>query len=258
MTQTAAQDPRRFLFLQGPHGPFFSQLGAALRVGGSEVWRVAFNRGDERFWGDRATLIRFTQEASQWPAALERSLDDKRITDVALYGDTRPIHAAAVAAAEARGLRVHVFEEGYLRPYWVTYERGGSNGHSRLMTMDLGQMRAALPATGDRHDEAPAHWGDMRQHMFYGALYHFHVMFRNHRYGHFRSHRAISVAAEFRLHLRRFLLMPLHRAERFLASLRIRAGGFPYHLVLMQLEHDASFLRHIPTFPRCARFLRPA
>jgi len=39
---------------------------------------------------------------------------------------------------------VHVFEEGYMRPYWVTYERGGSNGHSRLMDMSIADMQAAL------------------------------------------------------------------------------------------------------------------
>ena len=61
-----------------------------------------------------------------------------------LYGDTRPVHAAAVMAARARGLCVHVFEEGYLRPWWVTYERGGTNGHSRLMEIGIDEMRVAL------------------------------------------------------------------------------------------------------------------
>ena len=28
----------------------------------------------------------------------------------------------AIALARARGITVHVFEEGYLRPYWVTYD----------------------------------------------------------------------------------------------------------------------------------------
>ncbi|NNK17067.1 MAG: capsule biosynthesis protein CapA, partial [Sulfitobacter sp.] len=30
------------------------------------------------------------------------------------------------------------------------------------------------------------------------------------------------------------------------ATLRIRRGGFPYHLALMQLEHDSSFQMHSP------------
>lgn len=36
--------------------------------------------------------------------------------------------------------------------------------------------------------------------------------------------------------------------------MRIRFGGFPYHLVLMQLEHDSSFQMHSP-FDRMEEFL---
>lgn len=39
-------DPRRFLFLQGPHGPWFHQLARQIRVAGGQVWRVGFNLGD--------------------------------------------------------------------------------------------------------------------------------------------------------------------------------------------------------------------
>lgn len=84
----------------------------------------------------------------------------------------------------------------------------------------------------------------MREHIFYGALYHFLVLALNGGYAGFRPHRGVSVAQEFRLYLRRLLLMPAHRLERRLATWRIRRGAFPYHLVLLQLEHDASFRAH--------------
>jgi len=92
----------------------------------------------------------------------------------------------------------------------------------------------------------PAHWGDMRQHVFYGALYHWFVMFRNQRYSNFRPHRALPVTQEFKLYLKRLLLMPFQALERRLATWRIRNGGFPYHLALLQLEHDSSFQTHSP------------
>ena len=37
---------KTFLFLQGPHGPFFHRLGKMLRAAGAEVWRVGFNAGE--------------------------------------------------------------------------------------------------------------------------------------------------------------------------------------------------------------------
>ncbi|HAV07943.1 MAG TPA: capsule biosynthesis protein CapA, partial [Rhodobacteraceae bacterium] len=78
---------------------------------------------------------------------------------------TRPIHATAIRVAKARGLKVHVFEEGYLRPYWVTYERNGANGHSRLMGMSVAEMTAALERSDLDTVLPPARWGDMRQHV---------------------------------------------------------------------------------------------
>lgn len=239
-------DSRVFLFLQGPHGPFFHRLGVMLRRAGAEVWRVGFNAGDRAFWFHPRSYIPYRGTVDGWSAEFTCLCTEKNVTDIVLYGDTRPIHAQAVAEAKARGLRVHVFEEGYLRPYWVTYERGGSNGNSRLMHMSLAEMQTALEQSDLEAPLPPSHWGDMRQHVFYGALYHWFVMFRNGDYRNFRPHRSLSVTQEFLLYLKRLLLMPFHAMDRAIASTRIRHGGFPYHLALLQLEHDSSFQKHSP------------
>ncbi|MCC5989278.1 MAG: capsular biosynthesis protein [Pararhodobacter sp.] len=238
-------DGRRFLFLQGPHGPYFARLGRLLRSAGAEVWRVGFNRGDQFFWPHKG-FIPFTQPQESWPGFVAELFERHAITDLVVYGDTRFIHAEAVAEARRRGVCIHVFEEGYLRPWWVTYERGGSNGNSRLMTLGIDDMRKALKNCDTDLIDAPAHWGDMRQHVFYGALYHALVMLANRGYRGFRPHRALTVREEFGLYLRRLVSMPLHALERRLATWRIRTGGFPYHLALLQLEHDSSFRDHSP------------
>ena len=237
---------RVFLFLQGPHGPFFNGLAKMLRRSGANVWRVGFNAGDRVFWPDCNSYIPFTDTRENWPDRFAAIVDEKQITDIALYGDVRAIHAQAIEIAKKKGIRIHVFEEGYLRPYWVTYERNGSNGNSRLMDMTIPEMKKALEGSDADTPLPPGHWGDMRQHVFYGALYHWFVMFMNRTYRNFRSHRDLSVTKEFRLYLRRLLLMPAHAIERRIATRRIKNGGFPYHLVLLQLEHDSSFQQHSP------------
>lgn len=238
---------RRFLFLQGPHGPFLFQLGRMLRRAGAEVWRVGFNAGDRVFWPDRKSYIPFKECLADWPDRLSDIIRDKNITDIVLYGDTRPLHGEAVKQAEAQGIRLHVLEEGYLRPYWVTYERGGSNGNSPLVDMSVDRMRDML------HDKGPeppfstaTHWGDMRQHIFYGALYHWFVMFANFAYRKVERHRELNVRHELLLYLGRLFFMPIHALERMIETWRVRQGGFPYHLVLLQLEHDESFRQHSP------------
>ncbi len=243
-----------FLFLQGPHGPFFARLGRMLRLAGAEVWRAGFNAGDAAFWPGADSYIPHTGAVADWPDHFDRIVAERGVTDLVLYGDTRTIHTCAIARARQAGLRVHVFEEGYIRPYWVTYERDGSNGHSRLMRMGLPEMRRALENCDLDTPLPPAKWGDMRHHIFYGAAYHGLVLLANRRYRGFRPHRSLSVTQEFRLYLKRLLLMPFTALERIAASSRIRRGGFPYHVALLQLEHDASFQTHSP-FASMAEFI---
>lgn len=251
MTETT---DKTFLFLQGPHGPFFDRLGKMLKAAGANVWRVGFNAGDRAFWFDPPSYIPFKGNAEEWPAQFGDIIESKGITDIVLYGDTRPIHAQAIEAARALGLRIHVFEEGYMRPYWVSYERDGSNGNSKLMDLTIPEMQQAL----ERYDldipEAPSHWGDMRQHIFYGALYHWFIMFRNGDYRNFQRHRALPVTTEFRLYFKRLALMPFIALDRIISTARIKRGGYPYHLALLQLEHDASFQMHSP-FSEMREFL---
>lgn len=244
---------RRFLFLQGPHGPFFRQLAKMLRKTGSDTFRVGFNKGDELFWG-RDNYIPFTQDLAQWPDTFSRILAQHNITDIVLYGDTRPIHKQAIDIARAHNIMIHVFEEGYMRPYWITYERNGSNGNSRLMEMSLADMQHSLQYSDLDTPMPPSHWGDTRQHIFYGAAYHWLIMFANRKYQHFKSHRRIPVTTEFALYVKRLLMMPIHHIQRRLKTHQIIHGEFPYHLVLLQLEHDASFQMHSP-FDTMAEFL---
>ncbi len=237
---------RVFLFLQGPHGPFFDQLATMLTKAKAEVWRIGFNQGDAYFWRNPERFIGFNDTLDHWETFFETTVDGKSVTDIVLYGDTRAIHAQAIAIAKAKNITVHVFEEGYLRPYWFTYERNGANGHSKLMDMTVDQMREDLENSTLEMPLPPAHWDDTRQHVFYGALYHWHVMFRNRKFPNFRPHRTLTVAQEFKLYVKRLGMMPFHSIRRALATRKIHRGGFPYHLVLLQLEHDASFQMHSP------------
>ena len=248
------EQTKSFLFLQGPHGPFFHRLGKMLRAAGAHVWRVGFNAGDRAFWFGAKGYIPYHGTAGDWVDRFREIVAEKSITDIVLYGDTRPVHAQAVQAAKAMGLTVHVYEEGYMRPFWITYERNGTNGNSRLMHTSVDDMRIALAQSELEIPEAPAHWGDMRQHVFYGALYHWFVMFRNRDYRNFHRHRELPLVAETALYTRRLMLMPLIALDRIIATFRIKHGGYPYHIALLQLEHDSSFQMHSP-FNRMEDFL---
>ncbi|SFQ96774.1 capsule biosynthesis protein [Poseidonocella sedimentorum] len=247
---------RVYLFLQGPHGPFFHQLGRLLRASGAAVWRVGFNAGDRVFWPDRQSYIAYRGAPEDWPARLDALITELGVTDIVLYGEARALHARAIQRARARGLRTHLLEEGYLRPFWITYERGGTNGNSASrgiafdpppegrLSDDPHAAPPGIPHASHLGVPPPAHWGDLRQHIFYGALYNGIVMCLGAAYPRYRPHRDLPIRAEFALYLRRLLTLPLTAARRRRATRRIRRAPNPYHVALLQLEHDSAFRAH--------------
>ncbi|MDU8943442.1 capsule biosynthesis protein [Ovoidimarina sediminis] len=235
---------RRFLFLQGPHGPFFAELAGTLARAGARVGRVLFNRGDRMFWPGRLGGTLYRGGAEDWPGWLHARIARDGVSDLVIYGDTRPVHRAAVEAARQAGVTVHVFEEGYLRPWWVSYEREGSNGASRLNALSVAEMAEALAAPHEGA-EAPEGWGALYRHMAYGALYHGAMLSGGPR---LPSHREVPVGREARLHLLRLMALPAHALEHRVKLRGIRRRAAPFHLVLLQLDHDANF-RHYGPFP---------
>jgi len=142
---------RRILFLQGLPGDFFRRLADVLDDQGCIIHRVNFNGGDQWDWR-RPGAINYRGSLRAWPAFLAQLLRSRKITDVVLFGDCRALHRTARAIAAGLDVQVHVFEEGYLRPDWITLERGGVNGFSPLPS-DPAWCRAVardLPAVEER------------------------------------------------------------------------------------------------------------
>lgn len=237
---------RHFLFLQGPHGPFFFELSRLLQAAGHKVSRIGVNRGDAYYWPDKATYSAYTDPASGWECHISGFMDTRQVTDLVVYGDTRPIHATAKACARARGVRIHCFEEGYLRPYWITYERDGANGHSKLMDLSMEEISSRIHQPDAAQPDAPALWGAMWRHTLLGSLYHANILFRNGSYPNFASHRSESVQREWMLHCKRLVGYPWEILRRRITTRKLMRLGAPYHVALLQLGHDASVQDHSP------------
>ena len=125
---------KRVLMLQGPVGPFFARFATDLALAGAVVFKVNFNGGDWLFSRSRffTRVFDFTQDLAAWPGYFDDLLARLSIDTVFLFGDCRPVHVAAMAVIQRRGLNVGVFEEGYLRPDYITLERDGVNRNSSL------------------------------------------------------------------------------------------------------------------------------
>lgn len=121
---------KKVLLLQGPVGPFFWRLAKDLRSIGAQVHKINFNGGDWLFYPRGA--VHYRGSLQQWPEWFADYLQTHQIEVVLLFGDCRPLHERAREIAHERGLEVGVFEEGYVRPDFITLERYGVNGYSRI------------------------------------------------------------------------------------------------------------------------------
>lgn len=178
----------RVLLLQGPVGPFFRRLADVLRrVGAASVDKINFNGGDRLFYPDRAISYRGTIDA--WPDALAQIVTDRRIDTIFVFGDCRPIHQCVRSVAEAQGAQVWVFEEGYVRPDFVTLEQSGVNNHSAI-PRDPAFYRL-LPDM-ERPPERPV-GNTFSYSACWAFLYYLAAIATKPYYRHYRHHRPLSI-----------------------------------------------------------------
>lgn len=178
------------------------------------------------------------------PEFLEAKFRSGKITDLVLFGDRRPVHRPAIDLAKRFGIRVHVFEEGYFRPFWVTLEREGVNAHSPLPRNPdwYRQVGASLPEYGDG---TPFH-SPFRIRAAHDVLYHLAGSANPLFFPGYRTHSPWPAHVEYAGYLRRFARQPYHeRIDRRLVDNLIRSGA-PFYLLPLQLNSDAQIRDHSP------------
>jgi len=232
---------RRFLFLQGVSSPMFRRLAKALRERGAAVHKVNFNMGDWAYWGANEAS-HFRAPLPALPAWLTALVNRLHSTDLMLFGDCRPVHQAALALAPALGLRVHVMEEGYFRPYWFTLERDGVNARSQLPRdprwyLETGRALPKLPP--------PVHFTQrFRVRALHDVAYHAAGVLNPLGFPHYRTHAGRIAPLEYAGFLRRALRLRLSAARDEALSRQWLEQGRPFYLLPLQLDHDSQIRQH--------------
>jgi capsular polysaccharide export protein len=232
---------RSFLFLQGPATPFFARLAHRLAAEGHAVHRVHFCAGDVVYWGSRRGLW------FRGPVGGLRDFFDELyrrlgITDQVLFGDRRPVHRPAVDHGKVCGVRTHVFEEGYFRPWWVTLEREGVNGHSRLPRdpewfRDIGARLSEPPP--------PAVFASpFHTRAVHDVVYHVAGLANPLLFPRYRTHAGVTAAVEYAGYVRRFAWLRLIRARENARTDALIASGARYYVLPLQLNSDAQIRHH--------------
>jgi capsular polysaccharide export protein len=226
-----------FLFLQGVASSFFSDLGQALLDRGHRVRCINFNGGDKLFW--RLDAVDYGLDLKRWPEFLERRLREWSISDIVLFGDCRPLHAAAIKVGRRLGLRLHIFEEGYLRPNWLTIESEGVNGHSSLPR----QIEAFLATAGPDESPIPVA-SDMKKRSFEDVCYTAAMMAMRWRFPFYQHYRPFHPLVEYMSGARRIAYRKWSARRQATEIARLVGGKIRYFLWPLQIEVDSQISVH--------------
>ncbi|QEZ45020.1 capsular biosynthesis protein [Cupriavidus oxalaticus] len=231
---------RRILLLQGPNGPFFSRLRDLLLAKRCYVTKINFNGGDDFFYrgGD---VVQFTQPMVLWESFLRNLLADHRFDAIVVFGTSRRPHRIAERVAESLGIAFWAFEEGYVRPDYITLERGGVNADSPLAPLAMKGIPRVAPPSKTRKFQ-----NSFRKMALQSFWYFTGGMLGARRYPHYRHHKPFGVhelahwgRAVYRKQLYRW-------QERGLRE-RLLASDHPhFFLVALQVYNDSQIRVHSP------------
>ncbi len=229
---------RRVLMLQGPVGPFFCRLSRDFESIGALVFKVNFNGGDWLFYPRHSISYRGTLE--EWPAFFENLVIEHRIDDVLLFGDCRPVHLAVRKIAMKRNLRIGVFEEGYVRPDYVTFELFGVNANSSLPRKADFYLNGALCSPPPQEKVGKSYW----YMAAWAVLYYLASAFLNPLFPHYVHHRPLTLMELFPWIRSAWRKLYYRVKEREIHGRLTKGFGGRYFLAPLQVHNDSQLLVH--------------
>ena len=231
---------KKLLFLQGPMGTFFKRLDQNFRKKGAVTHRIGFNMGDQ-FFSTSDNYTAFREKPEIWPEFIETFFKEQKIDMLFLFGDCRYYQNVATEIAKKHDIDVYVFEEGYLRPHYITMEKEGVNGFSQLSRDP--EFYLSLPV--DIVCE-PEHARNSKTKMIVSSTLYFALSnLFDHKYANYEHHRDFSAVNEaffgIRGAVRKFLY--LFSERKCLAHLTGLLSK-KYYFVPLQTHNDFQILQH--------------
>jgi capsular polysaccharide export protein len=126
---------KKVLFLQGPMGNYFKKLQLKLNKN-NHVFKIGFNKGDQ-FFSLKSNFYPYKDSPDNWKFFIRNFIRNKKIKIIFLFGDCRFYHKIAIEESKKLDIDIYVFEEGYIRPNYITLEKNGVNFFSQIAKKEL-------------------------------------------------------------------------------------------------------------------------
>ncbi len=231
---------KKYLLLQGPMGPFFNDVAEWLESLGRNAVNVVFNGGD-RFYCRHRQYLAYYQTPKEFPGWLRDLHRQYDFDTILCFGDCRPLHKEAKRWAKSKGIRFLAFEEGYLRPQFITVEEDGVNAYSSL-PRDPDFYRK-LPDMPTPHVEnlKPSTMKRIGHAMWYYLMgWHY-----RHEFPRYRHHKSFSPWYEARCWVRAYWRKQLYKVtQRKVLPRLMNELDQRYYLAVLQVYNDSQIRNH--------------
>jgi capsular polysaccharide export protein len=233
---------KRVLMLQGPMGTFFNRVAKWLNGHRIHVFKINFNGGDWLFHR-QLNASNFRGKPEEFQDFLGSYLEENGIDGIVCFGDCRFYHQVGADLAAERKIPFFAFEEGYIRPNYITLERGGVNMHS-LLSRDR-QFYQSLPDVTESQPEAT--FPSFTRVAVASMLYYGVGRLLKKAFPHYQHHRVFSVRYEARNWLRSWYRKHLNRRrDRPVMQELIDHQEGRYFAVALQVYNDFQIRQHSP------------
>ena len=226
------------LLLQGPPSVFWRELAKGFEAAGVKVVHVNFSLGDWIYWL-KSGAINYRKPLSDWPAYLSEVIVREDITDILYYADQLPYHRIAADVAKRLGVKCHAVENGYLRPDWITLERGGMGRLSHFP--DQPEQIATIARQAGPADLIVRYPHTFWQEASNEVVYNMAAYLGRLIFPHYQSDKYYSPLFEYIMWLPRMFRRPKTMPVRY-----NREDNPPFFMLALQLQSDYQIRANSP------------
>ncbi|MDR1284864.1 MAG: capsular biosynthesis protein [Campylobacteraceae bacterium] len=232
---------KNVLFLQGPMGTFFKRLDKLSRKKGATTYKIAFNAADW-FFSNKDNVVSYKDTPKKWEKFIKKFLTEKSIDKIFLFGDCRFYQKTTVKTALKLGIETFVFEEGYIRPDYVTMEKWGVNGNSKLPKSK--SFYEDLPEVLEQPKALPTK-NSLYAMIMSAITYYLIANVFSFLYPHYMHHRSFSATQEAFYGIRNFVRKIIYALKNRPYNNRFKTDlSKKYFFVPLQTRTDAQIKKH--------------